>query len=176
MEISQNVVPSQNIWTLLKYFKTKLGQNKTLSLQFQNFLLSISSSFVGRISAKSYWHCVFGNLNSKQFIDQKTLNGQHHRAVLLTTHTMAGIDEFCPKICCIFSFYACFDLEIKVILWLKLTNMQDQTFHKSKNKNLDAHFLLKWFFGNFNFKTFLLRKSSLLFDEVAKLGKAIQDA
>ena len=41
-----------------------------------------------------------------------------------------------------------------------------------KNKSLGAHFLLKWFFGNF---TFLL-KSDPIFKEVAKLGKASWDA
>ena len=36
--------------------------------------------------------------------------------------------NFVQKSCCIFDFYACFDSEIKVILWLKLTNMQGHTF------------------------------------------------
>ena len=49
-------------------------------------------------------------------------------------------------------------------------------FLSLKNKSLGEHFLLKLFFGNFNFKTFLLLKSGPIFDEVAKLGKATQDA
>ena len=37
-------------------------------------------------------------------------------------------------------------------------------------------FVLKWFFGNFNFKTTLLPKQGPIFDQAAKLGKASQDA
>ena len=44
-----------------------------------------------------------------------------------------------------------------------------------RNKNLGSHFLIKLFWGNFNFKTTLLLKSGLIFDEAAKLGKATQD-
>jgi hypothetical protein len=41
-----------------------------------------------------------------------------------------------------------------------------------KNKKLGAHFLLKLFFGNFNFKTTFLQKSDSIFDKAAKLRKA----
>ena len=41
---------------------------------------------------------------------------------------------------------------------------------------LGAHFLLKLFFGNFNFKTTFLLKSGLIFDKAAKLGKTSWDA
>ena len=112
-------------------FQNQIRTEQNLkSLQFQNFLASISSSFVGRISAKSYWHCVFGNLNSKQFIDQKTLNGQHHITGQSCWPPTLWLElvNFVQKSCCIFDFYACFDSEIKVILWLKLTNMQGHTF------------------------------------------------
>jgi hypothetical protein len=49
-------------------------------------------------------------------------------------------------------------------------------FFSLKNKNLVAHFLLKSFFCNFNFKTTFLPRSGLIFDKVAKLGKATWDA
>ena len=38
-------------------------------------------------------------------------------------------------------------------------------FFSMKNKSLGAHFLFKWFFGNFNFKTPLLLRSCPIFDE-----------
>ena len=43
-----------------------------------------------------------------------------------------------------------------------------QIFLTLKNKNSGAYFLLKWFFGNFNFKTTFLLKSGLIFDNAAK--------
>ena len=49
-------------------------------------------------------------------------------------------------------------------------------FISLKNKILGAHFLLKLFFGNFNFKNTFLPKSGPIFDEAAKLGKASKDA
>ena len=49
-------------------------------------------------------------------------------------------------------------------------------FFSLKNKNTGAPFLVKWFFGNFNFKTNFLLKSGPIFDEAAKLGKAIRHA
>ena len=49
-------------------------------------------------------------------------------------------------------------------------------FFSLKNKSLGAHFLLIWFFGNFNLKKTLLLKSGPIVDKVAKLGKATQDA
>ena len=42
-------------------------------------------------------------------------------------------------------------------------------FFQLKNKSLEAHFLLKMIFGNFNFKTTILLKSGLIFDKAAKL-------
>ena len=45
-----------------------------------------------------------------------------------------------------------------------------------RNKILGAHFLLKWSFGNFNFKTTSLLKSGPIFDQAAKLVKAFRDA
>ena len=57
----------------------------------------------------------------------------------------------------------------------KLSNISEFLF-SLKNMSLGTHFLLKWFFGNFNFKTFLLLKSDPIFDELAKLGKATHDA
>ena len=41
-----------------------------------------------------------------------------------------------------------------------------------KNKSLGAHFLLKWFFSNFNFKTPLLLKLCPIFDEAQLHGFA----
>ena len=48
-------------------------------------------------------------------------------------------------------------------------------FFSLKNKNLGAHFMLKLFFANFNFKTTFLLKSGLIFDKAAKLNKATWD-
>ena len=48
-------------------------------------------------------------------------------------------------------------------------------FFSMKNKGLGAHFLLKSFFCNFNFKTPLLLKSCSIFDETTKLCKASED-
>ena len=45
-----------------------------------------------------------------------------------------------------------------------------------KKEILGAHFLLKLFFGNFNFKTTYFLKSGPIFDVVAKLGKTSMDA
>ena len=72
-EFSQiiQLVANYHIQSMYLFQNQIRAEQNLKSLQFQNFLASISSSFVGRISAKSYWHCVFGNLNSKQFIDQK---------------------------------------------------------------------------------------------------------
>jgi hypothetical protein len=43
-------------------------------------------------------------------------------------------------------------------------------FFSLRNKILGAYFLLKLFFGNFNFKT-----TGLIFGQAAKLGKASRD-
>ena len=53
-------------------------------------------------------------------------------------------------------------------------NLSD--FFSLKNKNSGAHFLLNWFFGNFDNKTTFLLKSGPIFDKASKLGKATQDA
>ena len=45
-----------------------------------------------------------------------------------------------------------------------------------KDKGLGAHFLLTLFFCNFNLKTRLKVKSCPIFDEAAKLWKALEDA
>ena len=49
-------------------------------------------------------------------------------------------------------------------------------FFSFKNNKLGAHFLLKWDFGNFNFKPLTMVKSGPIFDQAAKLGKASRDA
>ena len=49
-------------------------------------------------------------------------------------------------------------------------------FFLSKNTNLEAQFLLLAFFDEINFLTTLLLKLGQIFDEVAKLGKSIQEA
>ena len=53
-------------------------------------------------------------------------------------------------------------------------NLSD--FFSLWNRVLGAHFLLKWFFGNFNFKTTCLLISIPIFDQAAKLGKSSRDA
>ena len=82
----------------------------------------------------------------------------------------------CPMITRGQSFFFCKSAELSAKIglskWMSKI-IRIFLFFSMKNKSLGAH-LLKWFFGNFNFKTPLLLKFCPIFDEAQLQGKKIK--